>query len=179
MHFSLLEYTFSFFSLYTLCAVLLLDSRFHRVWSLSLFLLWFLTAKLFDQPFSMSSVPLALLALLVFTVCIILSPAQLLLFNTKPIGPKRKALEVYSPRDREIVSVEFVLPVNYLDISYLTLSYRLQYRCRSRSCSESRNNMVISATKQQHRCGHLPGYVAAGLLTKGREYQRSCHNLQS
>ena len=117
MPFLFLEYTPYLLSLYTICAVILSDSRFHRAWSLSLLLFWILAARLFDQPFSLSSVPLALLALLVFIVCILLSPAQLLLFNTKPIRPKKKALEIYSPRNKEAFSIEFVIPVKYLDLS--------------------------------------------------------------
>ena len=103
--------TLLFVLLYTLFGMFS-DSLFHRVWSGALFLLWFLTARLFDQPFSISSVPLAMLVLLVFIVCIIMSPAQLLLFNTKSIVPKKKALQTYGPKDEELVSVEFVLPAH-------------------------------------------------------------------
>ena len=124
MHYPISEYAFYLFTLYPICAVVFSDSRFHRVWSLSLSLLWLLTARLLDQPFSVSSVPLALLALLVSIVCIILSPAQLLLFKTNRIGVKKKALEIYTPRDKGTVSIEFVIPVKYLDfsVSDLTLS---------------------------------------------------------
>ena len=112
MQIPFLEYTLPFFLLYAVWAVVLSDSRFHRVWSVALCLLQFLTTRLFDQPFSVSSVPLAILVLFLCLVCIILSPAQLLLFNAKSIIPKKKALETYSPKDEEAVSVEFVLPAH-------------------------------------------------------------------
>ena len=167
MHFSLWEYTIYFLSLYTICAVLLSDSRFHRVWSLSLFVFWILTARLFNQPFSMSSFPLALLALLVFIVCIILSPAQLLLFNTKSIGPKRKALEVYNPSDKEIVSVESVLPVNYLDISISDLIL---------SSLVSLPFTVLQRIQKQHGCLGYQATTSLWALTRacgcGTFYQR-------
>lgn len=112
MQISFLEYSLPLFLLYATWAVVLSDSRFHRVWSVALCLLHFLTIRLFDQPFSISSVPLAILVLFLFVVCIILSPAQLLLFNAKSIGHNKKALETYSPKGEEVVSVEFVLPAH-------------------------------------------------------------------
>ena len=112
-----LEPTQLFVLSYATWAVVLSDSRFHRVWSVALFLLRSLIRQLFDQPFSISSVPLAMLVLFVFIVCIILSPAQILLFNTKPIGPKKKALETYIPKNEALASVEFVIPACNLDIS--------------------------------------------------------------
>ena len=167
MHLLFLEYTPYFFSLYTICAVILSDSRFHRVWSLSLFLLWFLTARLSDQPFSISSVPLALLALLVFIVCVILSPAQLLLFNAKPIGPKKKALEVYSPKDKEIVSVEFVLPVTCLDTSISDLML---------SSLVSLPFTVLQRIQKQHGCLDYQSTTSLRAITRpcgcGTFYQR-------
>lgn len=93
---------------YSVWAVVLSDSRFHRVWSLALSLFLFLTSRLFSAPFSASRVPLAMLDLLVFIICIILSPAQLFLFRTKPIRPK-KVLKIFNP-EKEDYSAEFVLP---------------------------------------------------------------------
>ena len=143
MHFPISEYAFYLFSLYPTCAVIFSDSRFHRVWSLSLSLLWLLVARLLDQPFSNFSVPLALLALLVAIVCIILSPAQLVLFNTNPIGIKKKALRIYSPRDRETVSIESVTPVKYLNISISDLTV---------SSLVSLLSTVLRRIQQQHGC---------------------------
>ena len=109
---SLLEVTFYVFLLYLAWAVVLSDSRFHRVWSLALSVLLLLATRLFDQPFSASSVPLAILVLLFFAVCIILSPAQLLLFHTRSMGPKKKALEIFNPKTEADYSVECVLPAH-------------------------------------------------------------------
>ena len=107
----LLDFALPVVLLYATWAVVLSDSRFHRVWSLALSLLLFLTTRLFNQPFSASSLPLAMLLLLVFIVCILLSPAQLLLFHTKPISAKRKALKIFNPENEVDHSVESVLPV--------------------------------------------------------------------
>ena len=98
------------FLLYSTWAVVLSDSRFHQVWSLALSLLLYLTTRLLDLPFSASSVPLIILVLLVFVICVILSPAQLLLFRTRPNGAKKKALEIFNSKNQEDYSVEFVLP---------------------------------------------------------------------
>ena len=117
-----LEPTQLFVLSYATWAVVLSDSRFHRVWSVALLLLRYLVEQLYDQPFSISSVPLALLVLFFFIVCIILSPAQILLFNTKPIGPKKKALETYSPKNETVASVEFVTPAYHLDVSISDLT---------------------------------------------------------
>ena len=55
-------------SLYIAWAATLSDSLFHRVWSIALFLLSLLTAAIFNSPVSVSTVPLAVLDLLVFVV---------------------------------------------------------------------------------------------------------------
>ena len=108
---SLLGLTFLVSLLYVTWAVVLSDSLFHRVWSLALSLLLFLVTRLFDEPFSASSIPLAILVLFVLAICIILSPAQLFLFNTKPINPKKEALKIFNPANEKDHSVEFVPPV--------------------------------------------------------------------
>ena len=99
-------------------AVVKSDKRFHRVWSLALSVLLFLTEQLFDQPFSASSVPLALLVLLFFVICVMMSPAQLLLFRTKSMGPKKKALEIFNPKTEADYSVECVLPAHQISILF-------------------------------------------------------------
>lgn len=94
--------------LYAAWAVVLSDSRFHRVWSLALSLLLFLATRLSNEPLSASSGLLAILVLFVLTICIFLSPAQIFLFHTKPIGSKRRALRVFKPANEKDYSVEFV-----------------------------------------------------------------------
>lgn len=101
-------------TVYTSWAVLLSDGRFHQVWSLALSLVLFLTTRLFNTPFSASSIPLALLVLFVFIICIGLSPAQLVLFQEKSNDPKT-ALEIFNP-DIGDCSAEFVLPFPMIQI---------------------------------------------------------------
>ena len=105
--FRLLESTPYLFILYLGVAVVLSDSHFHRVWSLALYLLSYLTVELFGPAISASKTPLAILALAIFAICIALSPVQLLF--PKSIGPKNKALEFFSPESGDY-SIEFVLP---------------------------------------------------------------------
>ena len=84
------------------------DSRFHQVYSIALLLLSLLTAHLFNQPVSASSILCAILVLLLFILCIGLSPAQVLLFSTRS-SPKKKALDYLSPEDGDH-SIESALP---------------------------------------------------------------------
>ena len=107
----LLGLAFPVLLLYATWAVMLSDSLFHRVWSLALSLLMSLASQLFNEPFSASSIPLALLVLVVFAACIILSPAQLLFFHTKMIRSKREALKIFDPGNEVDHLVEFVPPV--------------------------------------------------------------------
>ena len=120
MHSPLLDFAFLIFSLYASWAVILSDNRFHRVWSLALSLLLFLATRLFNEPLSTSSVPLAILVLFVLAICIVLSPAQLFLFHMKPIGPKRKTLTIFNPVNEKDHAVESVPPVTQVNTVLLT-----------------------------------------------------------
>lgn len=102
--------------LYLVWAVVRWHSRFHGVWSLALSVLFFLATQLFDQHFS--SVTLATLVVPFFVICIILSPAQLLLFPTKPMGPKKRALEILNPKTEADYSVECALPAHQINILF-------------------------------------------------------------
>ena len=133
---------FLVFLLYATWAVVLSDSRFHRVWSLALSLLLFLTGRLFDEPFSASSVPLAILVLFVLAICIVLSPAQLFLFHTKSIGPNRKASKIFDPVNENDHAVEFVPPVTKISTVLLNLPSRLV----------SWPFTVLQRTQKQHGC---------------------------
>ena len=113
---SLLEVTFCVTVPYLLWAVVVSDNRFHRVWSLALSVFFFLATQLFGQHFF--SVTLAILVLVFFVICIILSPAQLLLFPTKPMGPKKKALEIFNPKTEADYSVECALPAHQISILF-------------------------------------------------------------
>lgn len=125
MHSPLLDFAFLVLFLYATWAAVLADNRFHSIWSFALSLLLFLATRLFNEPFSASSVPLAVLVLFVLAICIVLSPAQLFLFNTKPIDPKRKALKIFNPANEKDHSVEFVPPVTQINTMSLTLPSRL------------------------------------------------------
>ena len=142
MHPPLLGFAFLVFLLYVTWAVVLSDNRFHRVWSLALSLLLFLVPRLFDEPFSASRIPLAILLLFVLAICIILSPAQLFLFNERPIGPKREALKIFNPANEKDHSVEFVPPVTQIKTISLTFSSPLV----------SWPFMVLRRTQTQHGC---------------------------
>ena len=124
MHSPLLDFAILVF-LYASWAVVLSDSRLHRVWSLAIFLLLFLATRLYNEPFSTSSVPLAILVLFVLAICIVLSPAQLFLFHMKPIGAKRETLTIFNPGNENDHAVEFVPPVTQINTVLLTLSSRL------------------------------------------------------
>ena len=100
-------------SLYIAWVAALSDSLFHRVWSIALFLVSLLTAAIFNWPVSVSTVPLAVLDLLVFALYITLSPAQLLLHPAKAVDQKDKALDTLFPKSdenkRESLFIKFVL----------------------------------------------------------------------
>ena len=112
----LLEVTFYVSLLYLVWAVGRWDSRFHGVWSHALSVLFFLATQLFDQHFP--SVTLAILVPPFFVICVILSPAQLLLFPTKSMGPKKKALEIFNPKAEADYSVECALPAHQISILF-------------------------------------------------------------
>ena len=101
-------------SLYLAWAAALSDSLFHRVWSVALFLFSLLTTAIFNSRVSVSTVPLAVLDLLIFALCIALSPAQLLLHPAKSVDQKDKALDTLFPKSdedkRESLFTESVLP---------------------------------------------------------------------
>ena len=138
-----LDLALTAFLLYAAWAVVLSDSRFHHVWSLALSLLVFLATRLFDEPLSTSSVPLALFVLLVLTVCIFLSPAQLLLFHTKPIGSKRRALKIFNPGNEVDYSAEFVLSSTQNRLCLINFAF---------SSLVSSPFMVLQQTQKPHGC---------------------------
>ena len=142
MHSPLFGFVFPVFFLYGSWAVVLSDNRFHRVWSLALSLLLFLATRLFNEPFSASSVPLSILVLFVLAICIVLSPAQLFLFHTKSIGPNRKPLKIFDPVNENDHAVEFVSPVTKIITVLLTLPPRLV----------SWPFTVLQRTQKQHGC---------------------------
>ena len=99
-------------SLYLAWAAALSDSLFHRVWSIALFLFSLVTAAISNSPVSVSTVPLAVLDLLIFALCIALSPAQLLFHPAKSVDQKDKALDTLFPKsdeERESLFTEFVI----------------------------------------------------------------------
>ena len=138
----LLDLAFLVFFLYATWAAVLSDTRFHLVWSLALSLLLFLATRLFNEPFSASSVPLAILVLFILAICIVLSPAQLFLFRTKPIGPKGKALKTFNPGNEKDHSVEFVPPAAQTKTTLLILPSSLVLW----------PFMVLQRTQTQHGC---------------------------
>ena len=162
----LLDLAFLVLLLYPTWAVVLSDSRFHRVWSLALSLLSFLTGRLFNEPFSASRVPLAILVLFILAVCVVLSPAQLFLFHTKSISPKRKALKIFNPINENDHAVEFVSPVTQINTMLLTLPSRLV----------SWPFTVLQRTQKQHGCLHHPETTSSQTATRscgsGISYQR-------
>ena len=93
---------------YLIWANLLSDICFHRLWSLALLLLWFLTTQLFNSPFSASNVPLAVLVLLVFIICIVLSPAQRLLFHKESTHMKKGTLDIFNSENGQGPYIESV-----------------------------------------------------------------------
>lgn len=68
--------------IYLVWAEVLSDSLFHRVLSIALCLLAFLTAKLLSLPVSTFTISLIILTLLVFALCIALSLTQSLFYHT-------------------------------------------------------------------------------------------------
>ncbi|OCL09943.1 hypothetical protein AOQ84DRAFT_290259 [Glonium stellatum] len=87
-------------ALYLTWAVVLSNSLFHRVWSLSLCSLLLLTAALFSLPVSTYTPLFTVLVLLDFALCITLSPAQVL-WQTKSINLSNKALKTLYPREND------------------------------------------------------------------------------
>ena len=162
MDFPLLAFAFYVLLLYVLWAAVLSDYLFHRVWSLALFLLLILAPRLFNEPFSASSIPLAILVLFVLAICIVLSPAQLILFHAKPIGPKGEVLEVFKPTNEKGHSVEFVPPVTQMKTLSLTLPSR----------SVSWPFMVLQRTQTLHGCLHYATRTATRPCGSGTSYQR-------
>ena len=164
MHSPLLDLAFLVFFLYATWAVVLSDTRFHRVWSLALWLLLFLATRLFNEPFSASSVPLAILVLFILAICIVLSPAQLFLFHTKPIGPKRKALKIFNPANEKDHSVEFVPPATQINTVSLTLP----------TCLVSWPFTILQRNQKQHGCLHYPETASSRTepCGSGTSYQR-------
>ena len=100
-------------SLYLAWAATLSESLFHRVWSTALLLFSLLTPAIFSSSVSVSTVPFAVLDLLIFALCIALSPAQLLLHPATSGNQKAKALDTLFPKSdedrRESLFIEFVL----------------------------------------------------------------------
>lgn len=109
--------------LYLAWAVVLSDSLFNRIWGLALCSLVLLTSALYYLPLSAYTLPLAVLTLLDFALCVALSPFQILLYRTESINPNYKALEILYPNSkgpdngdgpRESLFAEFVLPSPHL-----------------------------------------------------------------
>ena len=142
----LLDLAFLVFFLYAAWAAVLSDTRFHQVWSFALWMLLFLATQLFNEPFSVSSVPLAILVLFILAICIVLSPAQLFLFDTKPIGPKIKSLKIFNPGNEKDHSVEFVPPSTQMNTMSLTLP----------SCLVSWPFTISQRNQKQHGCLNYP-----------------------
>ena len=166
MQFSLLGLAFLILLFYATWAVVLTDNRFHRVWSLALSLLLFLAGRLFNEPFSASSIPLAIHVLFVLVICIVLSPAQVFLFHTKPIGPKREALKIFEPANEKDCSVELVPLLHPIKTLSLTLLSRLV----------SWLSMVLQKIQTQHGCLNYPKIASPRTATRpcgsGTSYQR-------
>ncbi len=164
MDFPLLGLAFLVFLLYAAWAVVLSDSRFHRVWSLALSLLLFLATRLNNEPSSASSALIAILVLSVLAICIVLSPAQVFLFHTKPIGSKREALKVFKPANEKDYSVESVPPVTQIKTMSLTLPSR----------SVLWPFMVLQRTQTQHGCLDYPETASPRKATKRCGSGTSC-----
>jgi hypothetical protein len=84
---------------YLIWAVVLSDSLFHRLWSLSLFSLFLLSLIIYTLPVSTYTIPLSLLALVNFLLCIALSPLQVFFRPPGSIYEGQERLTIYFPNN--------------------------------------------------------------------------------
>jgi hypothetical protein len=117
----LLQISFFILCSYLTWAVVLSDSFFHRVWSLALIFFFALSTLLYIVPISVGyTILLVTLDVLLFALCVALSPAQIFFFNATEPNPRRKALEIFPPKSDSLengrnsppkIFAEFVAPL--------------------------------------------------------------------
>jgi hypothetical protein len=92
----------TFLVLYLGWAVVLSDSFFHRLWSLSLFSLFGLSFMLCSFPISLYTIPLSLLTLITFLICIALSPLQWLFNSSGSNHSEQTGMTVIFPKSTSL-----------------------------------------------------------------------------
>ena len=110
----------SLLAAYLLWAIVVSDSLFHRVWSVALSLLLSSTTLLYLQALPDHNNLLSTFVILVFVVCLVLSPVQAIFYYTKSGNRNDRSLEVFSARDvddaasQAPILAELVPPLHYL-----------------------------------------------------------------
>ena len=83
-------------TLYLGLAIVVWNSLFHRVWSVALLLLLFLTTLLYLRAVPKYDILLFISAILVFVVCFSLSPVQVIFSHAKTGYRTDRSLEIFS-----------------------------------------------------------------------------------
>lgn len=104
---------FAFSGLYVTWGVLQSKALFHRVWSLALFFFLLLTYQLCILPASIYTILLSVIDLLLFSLCVALSPAQLILFRHDTSESNFKRLDELTKGSPDKVVAELVHPFPY------------------------------------------------------------------
>jgi hypothetical protein len=114
---------------YSIWAVILSDSLFHRVWSLSLCSLLWLALILYALPLSTYTIPLSLLSLINLLLCIALSPLQIFFHSADCIYEEQERLSIHSPSNTCLTNNNGSQDTLFVESVPCVLILRLELKC--------------------------------------------------